>query len=95
MTERILAEEIAFYEKRFDEYRRKYPGRYLLIHGSNLIGVYEDETEANYDGYRQVWRTRTESHGYLVLKAGDPAVSTITVPFVTKTIAPSDAENRA
>ena len=56
MTEKALAEEVAFYEEHFAEYRRKYAGRYLLIHGAELIGVYEDELEANYDGYRQVWR---------------------------------------
>ena len=33
MTEKALAEEIAFYEEHFEEYRRKYAGRYVLIHG--------------------------------------------------------------
>lgn len=81
MTRRLLAEEITFYEEHFEEYSRKHAGRYLLIHGSSLIGVYDDETEACYDGYRQVWRTGTEEHGYLVVKAGDPAVKTVTVPL--------------
>jgi hypothetical protein len=81
MTYTSLAEEIAFYEEHSKEYRQKYAGRYLLIHGSSLIGVYDDEVEACYDGYRQIWSTGTEQHGYLVVKAGDPAVKTITVPF--------------
>ena len=81
MAYRSLAEEIAFYEEHFKEYRQKYAGRYLLIHGSSLIGTYEDEMEACYEGYRQVWRTGTEEHGYLVVKAGDPAVKTVTVPL--------------
>ncbi len=93
MTERILAEEIAFYEKHFEEFRRKYAGQYLLIHGAQLIGAYDDELEANYDGYRQVWRTRTEGQGYLVLKAGDPAMPVVEMPIVTRTRWPSDAEN--
>ncbi len=81
MPRRILAEEIAFYEEHFKEYSQKYAGRHLLIHGSGLIGVYEDEVEACCDGYRQIWRTGTEEQGYLVVKAGDPAVKTVTVPL--------------
>ena len=92
-TDKALAEEIAFYEEHFEEYRRRYAGRYLLIHGAELIGVYQDELEANCDGYRQVWRTRTEGRGYLVLKAGEPAVPTVAMPVVTRTLSPSDAEN--
>ena len=93
MTETILAEEIAFYERHFHEYRRKYAGRYLLIHGARLIGVYDDELEADYHGYRQVWRTGTEDRGYLVKKAGAPALSTVEVPIVTRTPSLSDAES--
>ena len=89
MTEKALAEEIAFYEEHFEEYRRKYAGRYVLIHGPKLIGVYEEELAADYDGYRQVWRTGTEDHGYLVLKAGEPAVSIVAMPIVTKTLSPT------
>ena len=82
MAEKLLAEERAFYEEHVEEYRRKYAGRYLLIHGSELIGDYEDELEANYEGYRRIWHTGTEDHGYLVLKAGEPAVKTVTAPSV-------------
>jgi hypothetical protein len=92
MTEKALAEEIAFYEEHFEEYRRKHAGRYLLIHGAELIGVYDDELEADYDGYRQVWRTGTEGRGYLVKKAGEPAMSIVEMPIVTRTL-PSDAGN--
>ena len=80
----LLAEEIAFYEEHFEDYRQKYGGRYLLIHGSSLSGVYEDEVEACCDGYRQIWRTGTEEHGYLVVKAGEPAVKTVTMPTVLR-----------
>ena len=82
MTQRPLAEEIAFYERHFEQYRRTYVGRYLLIHGSELIGDYEDELEAVSEGYRYVWRTGTEDQGYLVVKAGEPAVKTVTAPSV-------------
>lgn len=90
MAEKLLAEERAFYEAHFEEYRRKYAGRYLLIHGSRLIGDYEDELDACYEGYRQVWRTGTEDHGYLVLKAGEPAVKVVAMPIVTRTLRPSE-----
>ena len=93
MTEKALAEEVAFYEKHFEEYRRKYAGRYVLIHGPRLIGVYEDELAADYEGYRQVWRTGTEEGGYLVLRAGAPALPVVEMPIVMKTLSPSDAEN--
>lgn len=86
MAEKLLAEERAFYEKHFEEYRRKYAGRYLLIHGARLISDFEDELEAAYEGYRQVWRSGTEDHGYLVVKAGEPAVKTVAMPIVTKTL---------
>ena len=52
-----LSEETAFYDKHFGEYRQKYAGRFLLIHGSKLIGDYEDEMDACNEGYRQMWRT--------------------------------------
>ncbi len=58
MTQRLLVEEISFYERHFEEYRRRYAGRYLLIHGSRLIGDYEDELAANYEGYRQAYGDR-------------------------------------
>ena len=90
-----LAPEIALYEQRFEEYRRKYTGKYLLIHGGALIGVYDDELEADYDGYRRVWRTGTEDRGYLVKKAGELALSTVEMPIVTRTLRPSDAGNAA
>ena len=93
LTQKPLAAEIAFYEEHFEEYRRKYAGRYLLIHGAELIGVYEDELEADYDGYRQVWRTGTEGRGYLVKKAGEPAVPVVAMPIVTRTLSSSDVEN--
>ena len=82
MAVKMLAEERAFYEAHFKEYRRNYAGRYLLIHGSELIGDYEDELEAASEGYRRVWRTGTEDHGYLVVKAGEPAGKTVTAPSV-------------
>ena len=88
MPGKALAQEVAFYEEHFEEYRREHAGRYLLIHGAKLIGTYKDELEANYDGYRQVWRTGTEKQGYLVLKAGEPAI-----PIVMRILPPSDAEN--
>lgn len=81
MTEKLLADEVAFYEEHLEEYRQEYAGHYVLIHGSSLIGAYEDETEACYEGYRQVWCTGTEEHGYLVVKAGEPAVKTVTAPL--------------
>lgn len=93
MPGKALAQEVAFYERHFEEYRRKFAGRYLLIHGSSLIGDYENELDANYEGYRQVWRTGTEEQGYLVLKAGEPAVPIVVMPIVMRTLSPSDAEN--
>ena len=95
MAEELLAEERAFYEEHFEEYRRKYAGRYLLIHGSELIGDYEDELEANYEGYRHVWRTGSEAHRYLVVKAGEPAVKTVTAPSVVwMRVAKSSGESK-
>ena len=60
MAEKLLTAERAFFEEHFEQYRRQYAGRYLLIHGSELIGNYGDELEAVYEGYRYVW---TEDQG--------------------------------
>lgn len=38
MTQKLLAEKIVFYKKHFDEFRRTYAGRYLLVHRSRLVG---------------------------------------------------------
>ena len=38
----LLDEELEYYEKHFDEYREKYPGRHLLIAGRKLHGQLRD-----------------------------------------------------
>ena len=47
----LLEEELEYYEKHFDEYREKCPGRHLLIAGRKLHGHYATRGEALVAGY--------------------------------------------
>lgn len=45
--ENLLEREIAFYERNRTEFLSKHPGRYLLIFGENLEGVFNSETQSH------------------------------------------------
>lgn len=73
----VLEKEIEFYERNRDELANKYPGRYLLIYGDNLIGDYATRGDATTEGVR-----RFESEPVLVRLAGEGApVATLTTIF--------------
>ena len=46
------ADELEFYEERFDEYATEFPGRYVLICGRRLLGVFSTRREAIDEGHR-------------------------------------------
>ena len=72
-----LEKEIEFYERNRDELANKYPGRYLLIYGDDLIGDYATMGEATAEGSRRFGSTPT-----LVRLAGEGTpVFTITTIF--------------
>lgn len=51
---RILQQEIDFFEKqRLDLFARA-PGKYALVKGSELLGIFDSELEAVRAGYRQL-----------------------------------------
>lgn len=49
-----LQEELAFFERRRLELLEQAPGKYVLIKGSEVIGIFETELEAARTGYRQI-----------------------------------------
>ena len=51
-SQKLLVDEIAYYDSHKEELTRKHPSRYLLIKGAELIGSYEDEDEAVAQGIR-------------------------------------------
>jgi hypothetical protein len=48
-----LAEERATYRDRLPELVRKHEGRFALIKGQNVIGVFSDRSAALEEGYRR------------------------------------------
>lgn len=48
----LLADELEFYEERFDEYATRFPDQYVLICGQQLIGVFPTRREATDEGCR-------------------------------------------
>ena len=49
----LLADELEFYEERFDEYATMFPDQYVLICGQRLIGVFSTRRTAIDEGYRR------------------------------------------
>ena len=48
--ENLLEREIAFYERNRTEFLSKHPGRFLLIFGENLEGVFNEVDDAIKEG---------------------------------------------
>lgn len=46
MEPALLAEERAAFEKHKDEWAAKYPGKFALIHGSDLVGAFDSQAQA-------------------------------------------------
>ena len=72
--ERLLAEEIEFYEKNKDRFIREHTNRHLLIKGSELIGTFPTADQAIGEGVR-----RFGTGPFLVRLAGEDT-PTITAP---------------
>ena len=64
--EPILEVESQFYETMRDEFVAKYPDRFLLIYGAELIGDFETFSDATDEGVRQFG-----TGPFLVRKSGD------------------------
>ncbi len=54
MTTHVLQQELDFFESQRFPLLDQAPGRYALIKGSELIGVFDSELEAARVGYRQI-----------------------------------------
>jgi hypothetical protein len=49
-----LQEELEFFERQRLELLERAPGKYVLIKGSEVIGIFDTEIEAARTGYRQI-----------------------------------------
>lgn len=76
-TTRLLATEIAFFEKNREEFVERYPGRYLLIRGDALVGHFDTFEAAVNEGAR-----RFGAGPFLARRAGEDA-PTFSVPALT------------
>ncbi len=50
----VLKQEWEYYLAHQNEWVEKAPGRYVLIHGEEVVGFYERFSEAVNDGYRRL-----------------------------------------
>ncbi len=48
-----LAEELKTYQQHLDELLQTAPGKYALIKGSNLVGLFDHKEDALNEGYRR------------------------------------------
>ena len=49
-----LQEELEFFERQRLELLERAPGRYVLIKGSKVVGIFDTEIEAARIGYREI-----------------------------------------
>ena len=49
-----LQEELEYFERRRLELLERAPGKYVLIKGAEVIGIFDSEVEAARTGYRQI-----------------------------------------
>lgn len=54
MTQNELVVELEFYKENKEEYLARFPGRFVLIQGRELVGVYLDWSSAMRDGLRML-----------------------------------------
>lgn len=50
----ILQQELDFFERQRVELFERAPGRYVLVKGSELIGIFDTELEAIRAGYQKI-----------------------------------------
>ena len=65
----LLSEETEYFESHDKEFLRKYEDKHLLIHGAELIGVFDDEDQAVLEGIR-----RFGKGPFLVRQPGEPEI---------------------
>lgn len=63
----LLDKEVRFFEANLEDYQRRYPGRYVLIHGRKLHGDYGTFEEAVNEGTR-----RFQAGPFLVRQTSHP-----------------------
>ena len=53
-TTPVLQQELEFFERQRLELLARAPGKYALVKGAELIGIFDSELEAIRAGYRQI-----------------------------------------
>jgi len=52
----LLGREIAFYQSKLKTWLRKHSGKFVVVHGEELIGVFDDRQEALSAGWKRLGR---------------------------------------
>jgi hypothetical protein len=53
VTPMALKRELAVYEKQLEDFNRKHPGKYVLIHGTAVVGFFSTYEHALNRGYKE------------------------------------------
>lgn len=73
----MLEEEIAYYQQNHDAWATKYPGKFILVKGSELIGAFDTMQSALDEGSR-----RFGLSSYLIRRIGE-STKEISIPALT------------
>lgn len=73
----LLKTEIAYYDQHYEELLLGHPNRFVLIHGGNLVGVFDKHSNAVADGVRRYGRSP-----FLVRRTGDKQI-VLTAPALS------------
>ncbi len=65
-----LETEIAFYEQNLPEYEKYYQGKFIVVHGEDLVGAFDSFSNAAAEAIRQFGRGP-----YLIRQVGAPPPS--------------------
>lgn len=73
----MLEEEIRYFQEHHESWKSQYPGKFVLIKGSDLIGTFDTMKAALDEGSRQFGLA-----SYLIRRVGEVAKE-ITIPALT------------
>ena len=73
----MLDEEIKYFDEHIKEWTTQYPGKFILVKGTNLMGTFDRYEEALTEGARQF-----KLDSFLVRRV-EPATKEINIPALT------------
>jgi len=76
-VKQVLDEEIKYFDEHLNEWIARYPGKFVLVKGTNLVGTFDRYEEALTEGARQF-----KLDSFLVRRV-EPTVKEINIPALT------------